>query len=178
MLEFVDFIIVHGRYVVILSAFIAVFGAAILFNAKKLIPKNERKYKKVGGIMFYQLFAVVFLFLFSFFMFTSFARKQLRSYIDSGEVSVNVNNTKLDSVSSIKLKQELRRIGGIPAHKTWPIGEISIELIKHSDTIRLIAKRDSDVEGEFWIFYPRYNLQNEIGRMRSNVLEGFVRTED
>ena len=178
MLEFLDFIIVQGRYVVILSVFIAVFGGAILFNAKKLIPKNERKYKTVGGIMFFQLFAVVFMYLFSLFMFTSFARKQIRSYIDSGEVIVNINNTKLDSVSSKNLKQELRKIGGIPAHSTWPVGAISIELIKHSDTICVTAKRDSDVEGEYWIFYPKYDLHNEIGRMRSTVLGEFVKVED
>jgi len=178
MLEFFDFIIVQGKYVVALSAFVAIFGGAILFNAKKLIPKNEKKYKLVGGLMFAQLFVVVFLYLFSLFMFTSFTRKQVRSYIDSGEIIININNTKLDSVSSKKLKQELRKIGGIPAHHSWPIGEISIELIKHSDTIRLTAKRDSDIEGEFWIFYPKFELNNEVGRMKSAVLGEFVKIEE
>ncbi len=61
------------------------------------------------------------------------------------------------------------------SHRSHDTGKIEIVIRKGSDNMELFLGRDSQIPTEYWVFYPKYKhtTRNEIGRITTNVFDGY-----
>jgi hypothetical protein len=73
------------------------------------------------------------------------------------------------------LLEALKSTGRVLAHHSHPTNMIHVRVEGNGREMRLNLGRDSSDPQEYWVFDPEYRVtsMNEIGRIRTNALDGY-----
>jgi hypothetical protein len=73
------------------------------------------------------------------------------------------------------LLEALKSTGRVMAHHSHPTNMIHVSVEGNGRQMRLNLGRDSSDAQEYWVFFPEYRVtsMNEIGRIRTNALDGY-----
>jgi hypothetical protein len=143
-----------------------IIGFAILFYVRWIKSDKFTRLTAVGAILFVQVFIVFFSVMIIESRQLKFARYRIRTFSKKEGLTIIFNDQKLDSSSAKKILDVLQMFDKFPYHHSHPEEVNKVQLISPIDTLNLLFKKDSEIEDEYWIFWPNFSNEAEIGLVK------------
>jgi hypothetical protein len=121
-----------------------------------------------GGILVVQVFVIFFAVFFIGSNEKKRARNHFNKLIRRDSLYVNIINQDIDSIERRNLLYILQNNKDIHGHNSSPVETINIQIFSPKDTLTIMLRKDSEIPNEYWVFWPRYSVKTEIGRIEIN----------
>ncbi len=161
-------------YWMFLSLILAFIGTGMLIYWQYGKSRNNRKIAKIGSIFFGQAVITFIIGFGAFSAIQSQSREELKMYLKQDDLILKVNDQELNKIENQKFLNIIRKIVTILPHHSSPTKEIRVEIISSIDTTILSLEQDSEIEDEYWIFWNKYDYNNDIGRLKTSELNEYL----
>ena len=149
---------------------LAFVGFIILFYVRWFKSDKFTILTAIGAILFVQVFLFALISIASNSIHQKDARNLLKSFLLKKELVIMVNDHKLDSIEIKKLKLNFQSMNK-NYHHSYPMDSIKLKLSTHNKEMNLILRKDSEVENEYWVYWPSFTKDDELGLIKINIDE-------
>ena len=155
--------------ILLISSALACVGFIILFYVRWFKEDKFTKFTAVGAILFIQAFIVFAATGITNSSKQDEALKELKQFLKQDSLRVKIDDEFLDSLSTIKILGAIRSVKDIKAHHSHPVNTIDIQIFVSNNTkpVHLSLSKDSQRPNEYWVFWPAYSNENEVGRIQT-----------
>jgi len=128
--------------------FVGVPFLGVMLRKKK--EKRSRTEILIGILMIGQLILTWAIGFGAGGFMTGQARREVLTFLNKQEITVEINNKIADSVVSQILLYDLSKLRSFTAHHSFPTDKFEIVIIRQPDTLRLSIEKDSNFPQEYW----------------------------